>query len=227
MDLLNTSRAHKTAFFGAFARVGKALAHPARLELLDLLSQSPRTVDELARASAQSIANTSQHLQSLHRAGLVRRTREGLYVRYTLSSDAVADLCRALRVVAESELAEVEQAAHRFLRDDAVESIGSAELRARVREGRAIVIDVRPAEEYAAAHLPGSVSIPLEELAKRLSTLPKRKEIVAYCRGPYCVLSLEAVRVLRASGRRARRLEDGVHEWRARGFPVEQSGAPR
>lgn len=222
MSPLNKDRAHKTAFYGAFARVGKALAHPSRLELLDLLSQSPRTVDELARASAQSIANTSQHLQSLFRAGLVTRRRQGLFVRYALASDEVADLFRTLRGVAEAELAEVERAARRFLRDEAVESIDAAELRERIRDGTALVIDVRPPAEYDAAHLPGSISIPLERLAKELKRLPKRKEIVAYCRGPYCVLALEAVRMLRASDRRARRLEDGVHEWRSRGYSLEQ-----
>jgi rhodanese-related sulfurtransferase/DNA-binding transcriptional ArsR family regulator len=219
------SRDHKEAFFGAFARVGKALGHPARLELLDLLSQAPRTVDELARLSAQSVANASQHLQTLWRAGLVAREKKGLFVTYRLASDDVARLYAALRDVARAHVAEVERAARRFLDDARDGPIDAGELRARILDGSAIVIDVRPREEFEAAHLPGALSIPLSELEQRLAKLPKRKEIIVYCRGPYCVLAVEAVRILRASGRRARRLEDGVREWRARGLSLSHEGA--
>ncbi|MBZ0117411.1 MAG: metalloregulator ArsR/SmtB family transcription factor [Sandaracinaceae bacterium] len=214
-------REHKDVFFGAFARVGKALAHPARLELLDLLAQAPRTVDELASLSTLSVANASQHLQSLWRAGLVTRDKRGLYVTYRLASPQVVALYDALREVARAQLAEVERAARKFLDDGGEDSIEAAELQDRLRKGTAIVIDVRPPEEFAAAHLDGALSVPLEELRARIASLPKRKEIVAYCRGPYCVLAVEAVRVLRASGRRARRLADGVNEWSARGLPVQ------
>lgn len=217
---LNTRSPHKPAFYGAFARVGKALGHPTRLELLDLLAQSPRTVDALATASDRSIASTSQHLQALFRAGLVARDKDGLYVTYRLASDDVGALYRALRDVARAHVAEVELAARRFLDEGADEPIDADELRGRVRDGKAIVLDVRPPEEFAAAHLPGAINVPLGELEARLAKLPERKEIVAYCRGPYCVLAVEAVRLLRASGRRARRLEDGVREWSARGLPI-------
>lgn len=212
---------HKPLFFGAFARVGKALGHPTRLELLDLLAQAPRTVDALAHACGASVASTSQHLQTLWRAGLVTREKQGLHVRYQLASDDVVELYASLRRVAARHLAEVEQATRRFLDDGTDEPIDAAALHARMRDGSAVVIDVRPLEEFEAAHLPGALSVPLGALEARLAKLPKRKEIVAYCRGPYCVLAVEAVRRLRASGRRARRLEDGVREWTARGLPIE------
>ena len=208
-------RAHKSAFFGAFARVGKALGHPTRLELLDLLAQTPRTVEALARECDRSLASTSQHLQVLWRAGLVTREQRGLYVTYALASPAVAELTSNLERVAHRHLAEVEQAAARFLHDDAHEPIERAELTARLRTGEAILIDVRPAEEFEAAHLPQAISIPLAELEARLASLPDGPEIIAYCRGPYCVLAVEAVKRLRASGRSARRLEAGVHAWSA------------
>ena len=215
---MNNRSSHKAAFYGAFARVGKALAHPSRLELLDLLSQAPRTVEALAAASNRSIASTSQHLQALWRAGLVAQQKEGLYVTYRLASDDVGVLYGALRDVARTHVAEVELAAREFLDAGTDEPIDAHELRARVRDGKAILLDVRPAEEFAAAHLPGAISVPLDELEARLASLPKRKEVVAYCRGPYCVLAVEAVRLLRSSGRNARRLEDGVREWSARGL---------
>ncbi len=219
-DALNNGPPHKTAFYGAFARVGQALGHPTRLELLDVLAQAPRTVEALATACGRSVASTSQHLQTLWRAGLVARDKDGLYVTYRLASDDVGTLYRTLRDVARAHLAEVEQAARSFLDEGADEPIDADELRERVRRGKAVVIDVRPPEEFAAAHLPDAISVPLGELEARLASLPKRKEIVAYCRGPYCVLAVEAVRLLRASGRRARRLEDGVREWGARGLPI-------
>jgi len=216
---LNTRREHKDAFYGAFARVGKALGNPTRLELVDLLAQAPRTVEQLANASGQRVANTSQHLQTLWRAGLVTREKDGLYVTYRLASDDVAELFASLRDVAHAHVAEVERAARRFLGGDD-EPIDGAELRRRARRGEVVLIDVRPPREFAAAHLPGAISLPLPELESRLAELPDDAEIVAYCRGPYCVMAVDAVRQLRAAGRRARRLEDGVHEWRARGGAV-------
>ncbi|MCA9605672.1 MAG: ArsR family transcriptional regulator [Myxococcales bacterium] len=224
MATLNTRIQQKAIFFGAFAEVGKALGHPTRLELLDLLAQAPRTVESLAAACGVGVASVSQHLQTLFRAGLVARDKDGLYVTYRLASDEVVALQASLRRVARAHRAEVEQAARRFLDDGADEPVDAAQLHARMRRGEAVVLDVRPPEEYAAAHLPGAISVPLDELGARLARLPKRKEIVAYCRGPYCVLAAEAVRRLRASGRKARRLEEGVHEWRARGLPVEGEG---
>jgi rhodanese-related sulfurtransferase len=219
-------RQHKDTFYAAFARVGKAVGNPVRLELLDLLAQAPRGVEELAQLSAQSVANVSQHLQVLFAAGLVSRAKRGQFVTYSVASDEVAQLVRALQLVAHQHVADVERAARRFLDDDGDGPIDASELAARMRDGAVIVVDVRPPEEYAAGHLPGALSIPLADLERRLSSLPKRKEVVAYCRGPYCVLAVDAVRALRASGRRARRLEDGVREWVARGLPVSREECP-
>jgi rhodanese-related sulfurtransferase/predicted transcriptional regulator len=207
------TRPHKDALFEAIAVMGKALASPRRLELLDLLAQGPRTVDELARASGQSLANASQHLQSLHAAGLVTRAREGTSVRYALAGDEALRLWLTLRDAAASQLAEVERAARDYLGEE-VEAIGRDELRARLARGEAVLLDVRPAEEYAAGHIDGARSIPHDELERRLAELPEDTEIVAYCRGPFCAYAHEAVRTLRASGRAARRLHDGWPEWR-------------
>lgn len=206
--------------------MGKALGNATRLELLDLLSQAPRTVESLAKACDASVASTSQHLQVLHRAGLVARDKEGLYVTYRLASDDVSRLYRTLRDVARAQLAEVELAARRFLDVGRDEPIGVEALRERLGRGEAILLDVRPPEEFAAAHLPGAINVPLPELEERLGELPEGEEIVAYCRGPYCVFAVEAVRRLRAAGRRASRLEEGVREWRERGLPVAEAGAP-
>jgi len=207
------SRAEKDALFEAIAVMGKALASPRRLELVDLLAQAPRTVDELARASGQSTANTSQHLQALHAAGLVSRTREGTSVRYSVADDDALSLWLALRQVSVARLAEVERAARDYLGDD-VDAIGRDELVARMRRGEVVLVDVRPGEEFEAGHIDGARSIPLEELEGRLAELPADREVVAYCRGPLCAFSHEAVRQLRAEGRSARRLEDGWPEWR-------------
>jgi rhodanese-related sulfurtransferase/DNA-binding HxlR family transcriptional regulator len=203
----------KHALFEAIALMGKAFASPVRLELLDLLAQAPRTVDELARASDQSRANTSQHLQALHAAGMVTRTREGTSVRYALAGDAALSLWLALRDAAGARVAEVERAARAYLGEE-VEAIGRDELLARLRDGDVVVIDVRPGEEFAAGHIEGARSIPLEELDRRLAELPTDREIVAYCRGSFCAFAHDAVRRLTASGRTARRLEDGWPEWR-------------
>jgi rhodanese-related sulfurtransferase/DNA-binding HxlR family transcriptional regulator len=196
--------------------MGKGFASPRRLELLDLLAQAPRTVDELARASEQSTANASQHLQALHAAGLVTRTREGTSVRYALAGDEVLSLWLALRDASVARLAEVERAAREYLGDD-VEAIGRDELIARLQSGDVVLVDVRPAEEFAAGHIEGARSIPISELEKRLSELPTDREVVAYCRGPFCAYAHHAVRRLQDSGRKARRLEEGWPEWRLAG----------
>jgi rhodanese-related sulfurtransferase/DNA-binding HxlR family transcriptional regulator len=213
-----TSRAEKTALFEAIAVMGKAFGSATRLELLDLLAQAPRTVDELARASEQSTANTSQHLQALYAAGLVTRAREGTSVRYSLAGDEVLELWLALRATSTSRLAEVERAAADYLGED-VEAIDRDELRKRLRRGEVVLIDVRPGEEYEAGHIDGARSIPIDELDERLAELPADREVVAYCRGPFCAYAHEAVRTLRESGRQARRLEDGWPEWRLAGGP--------
>lgn len=207
------TRAEKDALFEAIALMGKAFASPRRLELLDLLAQAPRTVDELARATEQSSANTSQHLQALHAAGMVTRTREGTSVRYAVAGDRALALWLALRDASASQLAEVERAARDYLGDE-VDAVGRDELIARLRTGDVVLVDVRPAEEYRAGHIEGARSIPIDELEGRLAELPAEGEIVAYCRGPFCAYAHEAVRRLRAEGREARRLEEGWPEWR-------------
>ena len=207
------SREEKDALFEAIAVLGKAFASPRRLELVDLLAQAPRAVEEVARASGQSTANASQHLQALHAAGVVKRTREGTSVRYELADDRVLSLWLAMREVSMTRLAAVERAAREYLGGE-VDAIGREELIARLRSGEAVVVDVRPSEEFEAGHIEGARSIPLEELENRLAELPADREVVAYCRGPLCAYAHEAVRRLRAAGREARRLEEGWPEWR-------------
>jgi rhodanese-related sulfurtransferase len=206
----------KHALFEAIAVMGKAFASPRRLELLDLLAQAPRTVEELARASGQSSANASQHLQALHAAGMVSRKREGTSIRYSLAGDEVLSLWLALRDASVAQLGEAERAARAYLGED-VDAIGRDELLARMRKGDIVLVDVRPAREYAAGHIEGARSIPLEELEERLSELPPDREVVAYCRGPLCAYAHDAVRRLQATGRPARRLEEGWPEWRLSG----------
>jgi rhodanese-related sulfurtransferase len=205
-------RTRKDALFEAIALMGKGFASPVRLELLDLLAQAPRTVQELARASDQSTANTSQHLQALQAAGLVSRRREGTSVRYALAGEDVLGLWLALRNASAARLAEVERAAREYLGEE-VEAVGREELIARLARGDAILVDVRPTEEYAAGHIDGARSIPIDELERRLAELPEDREVIAYCRGPFCAYAHEAVRTLARAGRRARRLEDGWPEW--------------
>jgi rhodanese-related sulfurtransferase len=212
-------RARKDALFDAIALMGKAFASPVRLELLDLLAQAPRTVDDLARASGQSTANTSQHLQALHAAGMVARAREGTRVRYALAGDEALRLWLALRDASAARLAEVERAARDYLGED-VDTIGSDELIERLAHGDVVLVDVRPQDEYAAGHIEGARSIPVDELERRLAELPADMEIVAYCRGPFCAYAHEAVRQLRSEGRRARRLPDGWPEWKLARRPV-------
>jgi rhodanese-related sulfurtransferase/DNA-binding MarR family transcriptional regulator len=219
-----SSRHQKDMLFEAIALMGKAFASPRRLELLDQLAQAPRTVDELARASEQSVANTSQHLQALHAAGMVTRTREGTSVRYALAGDEVLSLWLALRDASVAQLAEVERAARDYLGGD-VETIGRDELIARLRKGDVVLVDVRPAEEFEAGHIKGARSIPLAELEDRLAELPDDREVVAYCRGPFCAYAHEAVRRLEAAGRNARRLEEGWPEWRLTVRPKKRQRA--
>jgi rhodanese-related sulfurtransferase len=220
---MTEKRRHKQELYNLFARVSNALANPHRLELLDLLVQAPRTVEELAREADLSIANTSQHLQRLKHARLVTDEREGLYVRYQLADPAVKRLWLELRHVAERQLAEVEHTldAYRSRRHE-FETISAEELRARMRRREVVLLDVRPHVEYEAGHLPNALSIPLEDLEQRLKELPKRKTIVAYCRGPYCVFADEALGTLRARGWRVARLEEGVAEWQAEGLGLER-----
>jgi rhodanese-related sulfurtransferase/DNA-binding transcriptional ArsR family regulator len=222
-----TTRDAKATLFDAIAVMGKAFASPRRLELLDLLAQGSRTVDELARASGQSSANTSQHLQALHAAGMVARAREGTSVRYQLADDEALRLWLALRDLSASHLAEVERAAEDYVGAE-VERVSRAELRQRLATGDVVLVDVRPTEEYGAGHIQGARSIPLEELDERLPELPDDAEIIAYCRGPFCAYAHEAVRRLRSAGRAARRLEDGWPEWRlAEGTPQTESTKER
>lgn len=221
--MVDTARTHKDAIYEQLARVGKATSAPRRLELLDLLAQAPRTVESLADLTAMSVANTSQHLQVLLATGLVERTRDGLHVTYRLSSEHVLELCLRLRSVAEKHVAELARVKERFFADSDIRKLSAKELLEGVRRGRLILIDVRPVEEYAAAHIPGARSIPHDELKRRLAKLPKGRAIVAYCRGPYCVYAIEAVKLLRARGFQASRMDAGVPEWRASGLPVEMS----
>ncbi len=215
-------RDFKDALYGQFARLGKALASPHRIELLDLLAQGERTVEALAGESALSVANASRHLQVLRAARLVDARKDGLYVRYRLSGDDVHALVRVLRSLAAERLGDVDRIVRDFLGDRAgAAPIAREDLLARARAGSVLVIDVRPALEFEAGHVAGAVSVPIAELERRLGTLPKGREIVAYCRGPYCVYADEAVALLRSKGLRARRLQDGFPEWAAAGLPVE------
>jgi rhodanese-related sulfurtransferase len=207
------SRPEKTALFDAIAIMGKAFSSATRLELLDLLAQAPRTVDDLAKASGQSVANTSQHLQALHSAGLVSRTREGTSVRYSLAGDEALALYLTLRNASVAQLGEVERAARDYLGPD-VETIDREELIDRLSRGDVVLVDVRPHEEYEAGHIEGARSIPHDELAKRLAEIPPSQHVVAYCRGPFCAYAHDAVRQLQAAGRNAKRLDIGWPEWR-------------
>jgi ArsR family transcriptional regulator len=212
----------KRRLLAQFAAVARALGHEHRLELLEVLAQGERSVEALAARSGQSFANTSQHLQQLRRAGLVETRREGKHVVYRLKDDAVLALMSALRQVAERNLAEVQQiVAAYFTARDSLDAISRQDLLRRLAEGDVVVLDVRPEDEFVAGHLPGAINVPAASLDRAMASLPRDKEIVAYCRGPYCVLSFDAIEVLRARGFRARRLEVGFPEWKAAGFSVE------
>lgn len=218
------ARRFKDAIYEQFARVGKAVASPKRLELLDLLCQGPRTVEVLAKQTDQTIANVSAHLQVLRAARLLEAEKDGLYVTYRLADEQVCTFFQALRRLSESRLVEIEHITRTFLEErDGLEPIDRDALVKKVKRGEVTVLDVRPPEEYEAGHIPGAVSIPLSDLKKKLSSIPKSREVVAYCRGPYCVLAVEAVKVLRARGFQAVRLDEGIPEWKARGLPVEVS----
>lgn len=216
-----SSSSVKHALFAQFAAVAKSLAHAHRLELLEQLAQGERSVEVLAERAGLSIANASQHLQQMRRVGIVTARREGNFVFYQLGDQAVLDLLAALRRIAAQNIAEVERLIRSYFSDrDGLEPVSRDELLKQSRAGAVIVLDVRPPDEFALGHLPGAVNIPLRELETRLAELNPSQEIVAYCRGPYCVLSYEAVAALRAQGFRVRRLEDGLPEWRAAGLPV-------
>jgi rhodanese-related sulfurtransferase/DNA-binding HxlR family transcriptional regulator len=204
------------------ARVAKAVGHANRLELLEFVAQGPRSVEELANMVRLSVANASKHLQELRRAGLVRARKERVQVFYEVAGPDVVDLLSALRVVAESRVAEVSQLVRTYItaRDD-LEPVPAHELLERAQQGLVTVLDVRPPEEYAAGHVPGAINITMDALSSHLRRLPKGREVIAYCRGPYCLLSVDAVAMLRGKGYKARRMEDGFPEWRAAGLPVE------
>lgn len=203
------------------ARLGRALAAPARIAIMDVLAQAPRSVEDLAAAIGQSVANTSQHLRILREVRLVDGTRDGLRITYRLASDDVGALLVGLRQLGEAQMAELRLARQAIAAKSAdVACIDRNTLRRLLRAGEVLLIDVRPAEEFAAAHLPGAISVPVAELDSAIASLPKRIEIVAYCRGPYCMLAVEAVRAMKRLGRKARRLEDGVTEWRSAGLPI-------
>jgi len=216
------SSSPKQAVYEQLARIGKALSTPARLEILELLAQAERSVDGLARLSGLTVANTSQHLQLLRQVGLVTSRREGQFIFYRLAGDEVVTLIGSLGRVGETYIAEVGKLIQNFFTaQDEIEAVPAKELLKQARKGLVTVIDLRPVEEYAAGHVPGAINIPLPELQKRLRDLPKGKEIVAYCRGPYCLMSFTAVKMLRGRGHKARRLEAGLPEWRCAGLPVQ------
>jgi rhodanese-related sulfurtransferase len=202
--------------------VGKALASPKRLEIVDLLAQGERTVEEIARETAMSVASASQHLQALKAARMVEARREGLYMHYRLADEDVFRTWQAVRALAESRLSEIDGMVEAYLENrDALEAVHAPELMERLSHEGVVVLDVRPEEEYRAGHIPGSISVPVDALEAALQTLPRDREIVAYCRGPYCVFSDEAVALLRSRGYRAYRLRQGLPDWRAAGMPVE------
>lgn len=222
---MSSTDSPKKKLFEQFARVAKSLASPNRLDLLETLAQGEKSVDALAQATGMSVANTSHHLQLLRDTGLVESRREGLQVIYRLSDDQIPTLMGCISRIAERHLAEVERIVREhFQTRDALTPVGRDELMARVKAGETMVIDVRPEAEYQAGHIPGAVNIPVNELPEHLETLPREQEIVAYCRGPYCMLAFEAVARLREAGYKARRLEDGFPEWKADNRPVDQAG---
>lgn len=214
----------KTELFEQFARIGKALSSAKRLETLEFLAQAERSVDELARMTGLSVANASQHLQQLRQAGLVLARKEGLRVYYRIAGDGIVRLLAAVQAVGRERLAEVDRLVTLYLDSkDSLEPVPVRELMQRARTGLVTVLDVRPAEEYAAGHIRGAINVPVASLGKRLVDIPARREVVAYCRGPYCLLAFDAVAELRRRGRKARRLEVGFPEWRSAGLPVDLS----
>jgi len=218
-----SSQTPKRDVFTQLARIGTALSSPVRLELLELLAQGERSVDDLSTLTGTAVANASQHLQKLRQAGLIAGRKQGQFVFYRVASDKVMGLLATLAQVGEAHDAEIERIVRLYFRSkDDFEAVPAAELLDRARKGLVTVLDVRPPEEYAAGHVPGALNIPLQQLEKRLRELPKRREVIAYCRGPFCLMSYEAVQLLRKRGMKARRLKDGMPEWRVAGLPVEQ-----
>lgn len=214
-------RAFKDRLYDQLARIGKAIANPHRLEILELLAQGERTVESIAGQANLSIANASQHLQSLRAAGLVESTKEGLFVRYRLADDGVFEVLRVVRGVAERRLAEIDRLVRDHFGDRSdPEPVSMRELLTRIKKGEVVVLDTRPASEFTAGHIEGAISAPIDELKDRLRKLPKRAQYVAYCRGPYCIYADRAVELLRKSGRHARRLIEGFPEWKAAGLPI-------
>lgn len=218
----DSHRDFKDRLYGQFARIGKALSSPHRLEILELLAQAERTVDSLADELGLSLANTSQHLQVLRQAALVESRKDGLYVSYRLADPGVFELCSAIRAVAERRLADLERLVREHFGDRSdAEPVEMDELLKRARSKHVVVLDTRPATEYVAGHIAGAISVPVDDLQQRWRQLPKSKEYVAYCRGPYCVYADRAVEILRSHRRRARRLLEGFPQWRAAGLPVK------
>ena len=221
---MGDDRHFKDLVYEQFARIGKALSSPKRIELLDLLSQGSRHVEALSSMTGLSVANTSQHLQVLKAARLVESEKAGLQVVYRLASPFVGSFVRTLRLLAEERLAEVDQTVRAFFKNsETFDPVNRDELLRRVRSGEAVVLDVRPEEEYRTAHLAGALSVPLRELEERMKDLPKNREIIAYCRGPYCLMAVEAAKKLRKQNFRAFRLDLGVADWQALGFAVEEA----
>lgn len=215
-------REFKTTMYENLARMGKAVSSPARIEMLDVLAQGPRTVESLSLEIGQSVSNTSQHLQVLRRINMVRTERNGTYIAYALADDLVADFLRGLRLMGMSHLAEMQVTMERFLRDrTSLESLDSDELRRLMEEDSITVIDVRPRAEYLAGHLAGAISTPLSEIGTQMSALSENRDIAAYCRGPYCVMAMDAVEMLTRSGFRAFHVADGVADFRAKNFGIE------
>jgi DNA-binding transcriptional ArsR family regulator len=225
---MNEHREFKNRLYAQFARVGKALGSPQRLEILELLGQCERTVDSLAGELGTSIANVSQHLQSLRRAALVESRKDGQFVYYRLAEPAIGELCRTLRTVSERRLAELDRLVRDHFADrSGAEPVSMRDLLKRARLGDVVILDTRPANEYEAGHIAGAISLPVADLRRRLKELPKDREYVAYCRGPYCVYADEAVEFLQSKGRRARRMLEGVPEWRDAGLPIESGLSTR
>lgn len=224
---MTVPRHPKERLYEELSRIGKALGSPKRLELLEVLAQGERTVDALSRATRLSLANTSHHLQTLREARLVEARKEGLFVHYRLVSPGVFDLFDCIRRMAEEHIGEVDRLLRIYFGPrDQLEPVDRAELLRRAKDGTVLVLDVRPREEYRAGHIPGAMSMPVDEIERRLAELPHDREIVAYCRGPYCLMAYDAVTALRADGKRARRLVEGFPEWRAAGLPVEVGQEP-
>jgi rhodanese-related sulfurtransferase/predicted transcriptional regulator len=223
---LSISANPKREVFEHLARIAAALSSPVRLDLLELLAQGERNVEDLAQLTGATVANTSQHLQKLKQASLIVGRKDGLYVKYRLAGDEVVALMNALGAAGQAYLADVDRIVRLYFSSkDEMEPVPAADLMERAKKGLVTVLDVRPAEEFAAGHVPGALNIPIHELAKRLAELPKRKEVVAYCRGPYCLMSYDAVELLRKKGMKARRMQDGLPEWRLAGLPTAQGEA--